>query len=414
MTILHPPMTVAKAPASGPVRPLSFAVAATCIILVAVDLRPAIVSVGPLLPMIRDQFGLSNAEASLLTTIPAVLIGLLAFPAPWLAHRFGRDRVILVALSVLMAATGFRAFAGTTVELMAATVGVGAGIALVGALIPGFVKQIYPQRAAMLMGVYAMALGLGSTLAAAFAHPLALFGDGWRLGTAVFALPSLTAIAAWTLIARSKPDSVPTQPYSNGVGSGMPFRNGTAWLLALYSSLNNILFFSLVSWTAPMFREDGLSDTTAGLVLASFTAAFMLGNPLAALLTKTDDRRAIIAVFALLTLIGTTVEAKSPGLLPFVFVPMTAFGVGGTFTLTMILPLDNATNARDANSWTGFVTGIGYLVGSFGPLAIGMLRDATGSFATPAWLVASVALLTLTLSPLLQPHHQRAGRRRSA
>lgn len=136
VSILYPSMTVAKASASGPVRPLSLAAATTCIILVAVDIRPAIVCVGPLLPMIRDQFGLSNAEASLLTTIPAVLIGLLAFPAPWLAHRFGRDRVILLALGVLMVATGFRAFAGTTVELMVATVGVGAGIALAGALMP--------------------------------------------------------------------------------------------------------------------------------------------------------------------------------------------------------------------------------------------------------------------------------------
>ncbi len=413
MTFLHPHMNIAKAPTGCPAT-IPIAIATACIILVAVDLRPAIVSVGPLLPMIRDQFGLTNAEASLLTTIPAVLIGLLAFPAPWLAHRFGRDRVILLALSVLTAATGLRAFASSTGELMAATVGVGAGIALAGALIPGFVKQNYPRRASLLMGVYAMALGLGSTLAAAFAHPLALLADGWRFGTGVFALPCLIAIAACALVAHFSPDRVSRRLSSDVVRAGMPFRNGTAWLLALYSSLNNVLFFGHVSWTAPIFREHGMSDATAGLVLASFTAAFMLGNPLAALLTKTDDRRTIIAVFAVLAFIGTLVEATSPGLLPFLFVPITAFGVGGTFTLTMILPLDNASNTRDANSWTGFVTGIGYLAGSFGPLAIGMLRDLTGSFATPAWLLASVAFLTLALSPFLLPHHSRAARRRSA
>jgi CP family cyanate transporter-like MFS transporter len=125
--------------------PLSYVATVACIGLVAVDLRPAIVSVGPLLPLIRDEFALSNAQASLLTTIPAVLMGLLAFPSPWLAHRFGRDRVILAALSILMVATGFRAFATTTLELILATVCIGTGIAVAGALIPGFVKQSHPR-----------------------------------------------------------------------------------------------------------------------------------------------------------------------------------------------------------------------------------------------------------------------------
>ncbi|MBY3416323.1 MFS transporter [Rhizobium laguerreae] len=413
MTFLHSSTTLAKAHTSRTATPLSYAATVVCIVLVAVDLRPAIVSLGPLLPMIRAQFALTNTQAALLTTIPAVLMGVLAFPAPWLAHRFGRDRMILLALALLMTATGLRALAATTFELLAATVAVGAGIAIAGALIPGFVKQSYPRRAAILMGIYAMSLGLGSTLAAALAHPLALFGNGWRFSTGVFALPCLVAIGAWMMVARSQAEALPTQ-LADARGSGIPIRNRTAWLLALYSTLNNVLFFGLVSWTAPMFREFGMSDATAGLVLASFTAAFMFGNPAAALLSRTDDRRTTIAFFALLALVGTIIEAVSPGLLPFVFIPMIAFGVGGTFTLTMILPLDNASTARDANNWTGFVMGIGYLAGSFGPLSIGMLRDVTGSFAAPAWLLASVALLTLTLSPFLQPHHHRAARHRSA
>ncbi len=50
---------------------LTMAIAITCVVLVAIDLRPAIVSVGPLLPSIRDEFAISNAQASLLTAIPA-------------------------------------------------------------------------------------------------------------------------------------------------------------------------------------------------------------------------------------------------------------------------------------------------------------------------------------------------------
>ena len=60
------------------------------IILVAVDLRPGIVSMGPALPRMMEAFALHHAAASLLTAIPDLLMGALALPTPWL--------VILISL----------------------------------------------------------------------------------------------------------------------------------------------------------------------------------------------------------------------------------------------------------------------------------------------------------------------------
>ncbi|MGQ4815006.1 CynX/NimT family MFS transporter [Agrobacterium vitis] len=391
--------------------PLSFAATVAVIVLVAIDLRPEIVSIGPLLPHIREEFGISNTQASLLTAIPAMLMGLLAFPTPWLARRFGRDRVILIALVVLMTATAGRAFAGSIGVLLSATVGVGAGIAVTGALIPGFAKKSFPKRAAILMGIYAMSLGLGSTFAAGLAQPLADAGGGWRFGSGIFALPCLTAIAAWLLVARAERGSdVPVAAAPAPARRGLPVRNPKAWLIALYFSANNILFFGFVSWTAPMFREYGMSATTAGLLLASFTAAFMVSNPLAGLISRNEDRRGVIALFAGLALVGSAAVAISPSLLPFLFIPVIAFGVGGSFTLGMILPLDNAADAHEANAWSAFVMGIGYFTGALGPLLLGLLRDVTGGFAIPLWILAAVALLMLALSPFLQPSGLRSAR----
>lgn len=102
-TALHFPAHMATPPDSPARLPstMTLATAIACIALVAVDLRPGIVSVGPLLAQIRVEFGISNTQASLLTAIPNVFMGLLAIPTPWLARRFGRDRVILAALAGL-------------------------------------------------------------------------------------------------------------------------------------------------------------------------------------------------------------------------------------------------------------------------------------------------------------------------
>lgn len=102
--------------------------------------------------------------ASLLTSIPDVMMGALALPTPWLARRFGRDRVVLAALVLLLMSIAGRAFSSGTVVLLAMTAGVGAGIAISGALISGFVKARFASKAAVFMGIYATALSLGSTV----------------------------------------------------------------------------------------------------------------------------------------------------------------------------------------------------------------------------------------------------------
>ncbi len=243
---------------------LSFAATVAAIVLVAIDLRPGIVSIGPLLPHIRQEFGMSNAEASLLTAIPPMLMGLLAFPTPWLVHRFGRDRVILTALIILMLTTILRAFSSSVVMLLVSTVGVGAGIAIAGALIPGFAKKSFPKQEAVLMGIYASSLGLGSTLAACLTEPLANLGGGWRFADGILAIPSLTAIAAWIVVAAAEGGTralVVEEPTTTR--PGLPVVNPVAWLIALYFAANNILFFGYVSWTAPIFRELGMSAAAA-------------------------------------------------------------------------------------------------------------------------------------------------------
>ncbi|HEY9130851.1 MAG TPA: MFS transporter [Dyella sp.] len=380
---------------------LTLAAGIACIVLVAIDLRPAIVSVGPLLGQIRGEFGISNAQASLLTAIPNLLMGLLALPAPWLARRLGRDRVILAALAVLSIATLLRAFVETTTQLMVTTAGVGAGIAVAGALISGFVKARFPQQVPLLMGLYAMSIGLGSTLAAAATAPLAALG-GWRLGTGVWALPGLTAIAAWWVVSRS--EGIGLAPVSAVARAHRhPLGRASAWLVAVYFATNNFLFFGFLSWIAPMFRELGATQAYAGMLLASFTMAFMLSNPLPALLSRREDRRRLIGLFAGIALVGLLVIAVAPTFMPLVAIPMAACGVGASFSLGMTLPLDNASSPDEANSWTSFVLFVGYLLGALGPLTLGFLRDRTGSFQAGLWTLVAAAALMASLAPSLSP-----------
>jgi CP family cyanate transporter-like MFS transporter len=67
-------------------------------IVVAMALRPGIASIGPALPFISRVFALSHTMASMLATVPILMMGLLALPSAWLGTRFGRSEVLLVSL----------------------------------------------------------------------------------------------------------------------------------------------------------------------------------------------------------------------------------------------------------------------------------------------------------------------------
>jgi MFS transporter, CP family, cyanate transporter len=387
-------------PALSPV--IGSALAVTAIVLVALGLRPSIVSVGPVLPAIISTFHLSHAGASLLTSIPDVLMGLLALPTPWLALRFGRDPVLLLALVLLFVSTVVRALSGDTTTLLLTTTGVGAGIAIAGALIAGFIKARFPGHAAKMMGLYATALSLGSTLSAAVTGPVSAAFDpaGWRVGLGIWAFVILVGVGAWIAVTRAERRHhavVPAAPITHR----LPLRNRTAWRIALFFACVNLLFYALLAWTSPMYREAGLSATTSGLILASFTAVFTIANPIFGWLSRSQDRRGWLAFCSALCLAGLLPIAIVPAFLPFLFIALCAFGLGGTFTLGMTLPLDNTHSVAEANLWNAFVLTVGYLIAATGPLLVGYFRDVTGDFALSFWFVAAVAAVMLALTPFL-------------
>ena len=375
------------------------------IILVAIDLRPGITAIGPVLPTIIDEFQLSHTVASLMTSIPDLLMGTLALPTPWLVRRFGINPVLQIALGILCIAMIARAFSPNTATLLGSTVGVGAGIAIAGALFGGLIKTRFATRVAFIMGLYTTAISIGSALSAGTTGWLAqTVGLGWRTSTGIWSIFGIVAMISWWFATRHEPKVVNTTAPATSIFAGLPFRNKTAWLIALYFAGVNFLFYSVLTWTAPMYQEIGLSAATAGLVLASFTIAFMFSSPLIGIFSKSTDRRVWLAGAAAVTAAGLIGLVAAPDALPFVWLPLCAIGLGAAFTLAMTLPLDNTHTADEANRWNAFNLTVGYLIAATGPLLTGYLRDVTGHFAVPFALLAGVALLMLAATPFLKPH----------
>ncbi|MFJ3487770.1 CynX/NimT family MFS transporter [Pseudomonas sp. NPDC090202] len=373
------------------------------LLVLSIALRPAIVSIGPILLLIQQHFQLSFTQAALLTSIPDVCMGVLALLAPNLTRRFGTDRCVVAALSLLGVATLLRALSQGPLFLLGSTFLVSVGIAIAGALIGGWIKAHFPHKAAFFMGIYAAGLSGGATLAAVFTAPITELTQDWRVGAGIWAVLCVTAIVSWLWMARRFARTT-TPAKAAAPRAALPWGNPQAWLVAINFGASQFVVYALFAWLAPSAIETAMSTLPPGILLGLFTAVFAVASVGAGMLPgKADDRRGLLAVSTALATLGIAGLAFAPFVAPIVYVVLAAVGLGMSFTLSMTLPLDNAGSPEQAGAWTVFTLFVGYLVAALGPLGFGALRDVSGSYAPAYEMLFAVLVLMLCITPLLKP-----------
>ncbi|RRW62622.1 MFS transporter [Pseudomonas fulva] len=354
------------------------------LILVALNLRPALSSMAPVLGQVSDGLGLSAAQAGLLTTLPVLCLGLFAPLAPMLARRLGSERVVLGILGTLAVGIVLRSVLGTT-GLFLGSLLAGASIGIIGVLLPGIVKRDFPQHAGTLTGVYTMALCLGAAMAAGATVPLAhVLGDNWAPALGFWMLPAVLAMLVWLPQARNGHGVHKVAYCVRGL-----WRDPLAWQVTLYMGLQSSLAYIVFGWLPSILIGRGLSPTQAGLVLSG-SVIMQLFSSLAApwLATRGRDQRLAIVVVMLVTLCGLfgCLYAPLSGL--WGWAVLLGLGQGGTFALALTLIVLRSRDAHVAANLSSMAQGVGYTLASMGPFAVGLVHDLTGGWSALGWVFA--------------------------
>jgi len=358
------------------------------LVLVAMNLRPALSSLSPLLNDVSASLGLSAAKAGLLTTLPVLCLGLFAPLAPILARRFGAERVVLGILLTLAAGIILRSSFGEA-GLFAGSLVAGASIGIIGVLLPGIVKRDFAKQAGTMTGVYTMALCLGAALAAGATVPLShYFGDSWTLGLGFWIMPALLAALFWLPQTRQKHGVHQVAYRVKGL-----LRDPLAWQVTLYMGLQSSLAYIVFGWVPSILISRGLSATEAGLLLSGSIIVQLLSALTAPwLATRGKDQRLAIVVVMLLTLGGLfgCLFAPLEGLWGWAI--LLGLGQGGTFSLALTLIVLRSRDSHVAANLSGMAQGIGYTLASMGPLAVGVLHDWTGGWGATGWVFGVIGL----------------------
>jgi CP family cyanate transporter-like MFS transporter len=364
------------------------------ILLVAVNLRPAIASVSPVLEQMRSDLGLGYAVISLLTTIPTFCMGIFAFATPQLARRLGRERTVFLAIVLISVATVGRLWSAHVAVLFTTTIVVGIGIAVGQTLLPELVSEYFADRAGFVTGLYTTSLIIGGGIAVSLTALLVNVFGSWPAALAVWSVLAVIAALVWTPVmrlVRSTPDTETTIAPSR-----LPWRQPWVWALALYFVGQTILFYSMLTWLAPLYVGLGWSPERAGFLLTVALGGQLTGSLcVTGFIDRFPDRRPVFAVALTASAIGLTAIALVPLVAPWFFAALLGFGTACSFALALTLPVDYAPTPDAAGQVSSVVLGVGYLVGSLGPFIVGWIRGLTGSYQLPFLGLAVISVVML-------------------
>lgn len=380
------------------------------IVLSALNLRPAITSLGALLEEVRDGLGMSGSVAGLLTSVPPLCFAVFGVMAPRLARRFGPGAVVCAGMAAIATGLLIRPFAGGTPGFLAGSALALMGIAVSNVLMPVIVKRFFPDRVGSMTGLYSMALALGTALAAAVTVPLTdALGGSWQTGLALWAGLAVAAVLPWLPFVRTHvtppgtgekaaetatpaqgPAPAPTEHARVEAPRLRMARSRTAWALAVFFGLQATAAYITMGWMAQIFRDAGVSAGTAGLLLA---VTMVMGVPLAfvipRLATRLPHQGPIVLALGLCGLAGYAGLYLAPAGGAWAWAVL--LGVANcAFPLALTMVGMRARTGPGVVQLSAFAQSTGYLISIPGPLLVGVLYQHSGGWGLPIALMSAL------------------------
>ena len=364
-------------------------------------------SVSAMMPELKREFHLAPVQASIAMAIPVLLGSLGRIPLGLLADRIGGRKVFTGTMLASVIAAVLMGWVQSYSQLL--LFGLFTGIALASFSVGvAFVSGWYPpEKQGFALGVYG-AGNIGQSLAA-FGAPLLFPHIGLRNTFWSFA----ALLALWCVIfyvaAKDAPRNAPSKSFLQVV---RPLSEKMSWVLSSFYFLTFGGFVAM-SIYLPMFLTElfKLTPQDAGLRTAGFVLLATLMRPVGGWLSdKVGGLPILLWIFPFVAAMALIMTFQTMVLFTIGALGMAAaIGLGNGAVFKMVPQYF----PQSVGAVTGLIGAMGGLGGFFPPLALGIIRQQTGSFFWGFGLLALFALVCLALAKVTlrqQPNLLSLGR----
>ncbi len=350
-------------------------------------------SLPPLLDKIAEDIAFSNSQAGLLMGIYAIPGIFLPFLVAFLASKYNKKSIILIALLILILGLVTFAMAGSFTMLLIFRLLTGIGATTLVVLAPLLITIFFDQaNMGIAMGVFNAAVPFGTVIAA---NLFGLLGEKMPWQVIILAIAAFVGIVfVINFFALSLPKEEVTEDLKISSTQSLRglFSNTGLWLLALIWILGNGLLLSYVTFGPQYFQNIGISLQRAGLLTSFIMLVSIFLSPLVGIIIdKTGWKKRLLLAGSVTMAISFLLISSGSG-------PLTLWAITLGIGFSPIPVLVFALLAQMVEPYQmgmalAIITAASNVGIALGPLAFGFLLDKTGgNFSLGFMILALVAI----------------------
>jgi len=358
--------------------------------------------VPPVLPLLRETFGLDYSSAGWLISIFSVMAIVLALPAGFILQKIGIKLTGLISVGSLMIGSALGAMAGGAGLLFFGRFVEGIGMGLIMVAAPAAISIWFPaEKRGLPMGLWATSVGIGIIAALNLAPKLAAAYNWQAVWWAGAAFSAVAFVLFGILFRMPKKDEVqqsPAQPAPDSKGNKpasltKAMANSSLWMIGISFAMYNL---TVMAWNNfyPDFlaTKRGFSSGDAGFTCSLLWIASIFASPIGGFISdRIGSRKKVIFVpYVILTLLFlfpfTVTGWMIPGLL------ILAGLMVGAIAPVILAAIPEIMKKPEAIGIGMGVAALCQNVGMFvGPALFGALLEFTG------WAAAGYLMIPLCI-----------------
>ena len=368
--------------------------ALAAIVMTALNLRTAVTGFSPLLETIGADLSFGPTLYGAFGTIVTASFAVFGVVAAAASRRFGLERTLAVATLVTTAGILLRALSPSPLALVLASVVAFAGVGTSNVLIVPIVKRYFADRLKAISSLYLALLQTGQFVAPLVAVPLASALD-WRFAVGVWAALTAVACLLWAALARRGEAGAAAAAAPTRLAGA--WRTRLLWAMVLMLGTTALNTYAIITWLPTILVDAGADPAQGGALLALFSI-FGLGAAFVVPPLTLGMRNPSIVVVVCVALLAVGYVGLLVAPLTGAVAWVVCLGLGvSTFPMTLTLVNARTRSTAGSSVLSGATQGLGYALACAGPLLIGLLYEAQGSW-TGSYVLLLASLVVLLVS----------------